>query len=289
MSLDHNIRLALNLLIPKIKAQRQRSSQPVILGITGLQGSGKSTWADRIVSLLTSEHELHTITISLDDLYNTHEDLVALRSTNTLYRTRGQPGTHDVALAAKFFKDLKEYTGEDGSSLQIPSFDKSRFNGEGDRAPEYEWPTINKKPDVVVLEGWCLGFRPLSPSEVEARRQTSSLLKQHRTEHLQEVNQNLAKYCEVFMGPQHFDFLIHIDTEDLQNVYTWRLQQEHALIRAKGSGMADAEVSAFIDLYMPGYLLYLDGLREGLFGEEKEKQVRIVLDKGREVVKVNLL
>ena len=66
-SLDANIRRALDVLLPKIKQQREKSSKPIVLGITGLQGSGKSTWAARIVEILTSEHQLQTITVSLDD------------------------------------------------------------------------------------------------------------------------------------------------------------------------------------------------------------------------------
>jgi D-glycerate 3-kinase len=29
----------------------------------------------------------------------------------------------------------------------------------------------------------------------------------------------------MFMGPQHFDYLVHLDTDDLVNVYEWRIQQ----------------------------------------------------------------
>ncbi|KAF2801221.1 P-loop containing nucleoside triphosphate hydrolase protein [Melanomma pulvis-pyrius CBS 109.77] len=292
MSLETNIRGVLDLLVPKIEACRKESSHPIVLGITGLQGSGKSTWASKIVSLLTTEHNLNTITISLDDVYKTHDDLIAQRDKdpeNMLYRTRGQPGTHDEALAGKFFQHLRDYTGE--GELRIPSFDKSKFNGEGDRAPEDEWPIITTKPDVVVFEGWCVGFQPLSKPEIEAkyqdaRKRTHVTLADHQVSHLEEVNENLKRYCETFMGPRHFDFMIHIDTEDLRNVYHWRLQQEHALIKAKGTGMTDAAVTAFVKGYMPGYELYLDGLRERFFGEGEGRQVRVVLDRERKVEKV---
>jgi D-glycerate 3-kinase len=294
MSLEANIRRVLDILIPKIEARRKESSKPIILGITGLQGSGKSTWATSIVSLLTTEHNLNAITISLDDVYKTHDDLIAQRDKdpeNKLYRTRGQPGTHDEGLAGRFFQDLREYTGE--RELKIPSFDKSKFNGEGDRAPESEWPIITSKPDVVVFEGWCVGFQPLSESQVEikhqdARTHTRETLIDHRVYHLLEINENLKRYCEKFMGPHHFDFMIHIDTEDLGNVYHWRLQQEHKMIEKKGTGMSDEAVVKFVMGYMPGYELYLDGLREGFFGLEG-KQVRVVLNKERGVEKVEVI
>jgi D-glycerate 3-kinase len=295
-SLESNIRRALDVLLPKIKAHHNESSEPIILGITGLQGSGKSTWASKIVEILSSENDLHTITISLDDLYKTHDDLIAQRDSdpsNKLYRTRGQPGTHDEQLGSKFFADLKAYRGE--GSLKIPSFDKSRFNGEGDRAPESDWPTITRKPDVVVFEGWCVGFQPLSDAAIEEKYALARDGKlpvntpaQHQLAHLLEVNANLRRYCDAFMGPQHFDFFIHIDTDDLRNVYAWRLQQEHKMLEAKGSGMSDDQVRAFVDGYMPSYEVYLEKLRGGLFGE-KGRMLRVVLDRERRVEKVEEL
>jgi D-glycerate 3-kinase len=292
-TLDANIRQALDKLLPKIQEQHQRSSKPIILGITGLQGSGKSTWASKIVEILTSEYDLNTIALSLDDLYKTHTDLVAQREqdvNNKLYRTRGQPGTHDEQLAANFFQEMREYRGESG--LKIPSFDKSRFNGEGDRAPESEWPKISQKPDVVIFEGWCIGFQPLPVSAVEEKH-AQALAQElpvntpanHQVSHLMQVNDNLKRYCNAFMGPQHFDFFVHIDTDDLRNVYTWRLQQEHKMLETKGSGMSDEQVMAFVDGYMPSYELYLDTLRQGFF-EDKGRMVRVILDKGRYLEKI---
>lgn len=295
-TLDSNIRRVLDKLLPKIQSQRKSSSKPVLIGITGLQGSGKSTWASRIVQILSEEHHLNTIAISLDDLYKTHDDLVSQRDKdpeNKLYRTRGQPGTHDEQLAARFFTELREYTG--AGSLKIPSFDKSQYNGEGDRVPETNWPTISSKPDVVVFEGWCIGFRPLPSPSIQEKHSLALSGKlpintpaNHQLAHLLDINDHLKRYCDAFMGPQHFDFFIHIDTEDLRNVYTWRLEQEHKMIQVKGSGMSDEQVRAFVDGYMPSYEMYLDGLRDGFF-EDRGRMVRVVLDRERGVEKLEEL
>ncbi|CAI6338637.1 unnamed protein product [Periconia digitata] len=295
--LETNIRNVLSTLAPKLQAFRQPSSRPIILGITGLQGSGKSTWASVVVKLLTTEYNLSAITVSLDDFYKTHDDLIARRKQdpdNKLYRTRGQPGTHDEKLAARFFHDLEAFGG--GGEVRIPSFDKSMFNGEGDRATQENWPIIRQKPDVVVFEGWCVGFRPLSTEAVHEKHQSALASKlpintpaKHKVDHLLDVNECLQRYCEAFMGPKHFDFMIHIDTDDLRNVYKWRLEQEHKLIAAKGTGMSDEQVAAFIDNYMPGYELYLDELRRGFFDERNGNQMRVLLDVERAVKKVEEL
>ena len=295
-TLDSNIRRALDILLPKIKKQRESSPKPIVLGITGLQGAGKSTWASKIVEILTAEHQLYTITVSLDDFYKTHDGLVSQRDQdleNRLYRVRGQPGTHDEQLAARFFAELEAYSGE--GELKIPSFDKSQFNGEGDRSPVSAWHSVSRKPDVVVFEGWCVGFQPLSASAVQEKHSLALAGKlpintpaQHQLSHLLEVNENLKRYCDAFMGPQHFDFFVHIDTSDLHNVYVWRLEQEHKMIASRGSGMSDEQVKAFIDGYMPSYEIYLDTLRQGLF-QEKGRMVRVVLDRQRNVERVEEL
>lgn len=301
-SIESNIQRTLDILVPKFQDHKLVSTQPTILGITGLQGSGKSTWAAGIVNLLSAHYNLRAITISLDDLYKTHDDLIAQRDkdlANKLYRTRGQPGTHDEQLAQQFFKNLRDWDGV--SELKIPSFDKSRFNGEGDRAPQSEWPSVQGKVDVVVFEGWCVGFQSLPEPEVQKKYEnakankvgdeleSTNTLADHQLEHLQEVNHSLKRYNNTFMGPQHFDFMIHIDTDDLRNVYRWRLQQEHALIKSKGSGMNDEAVVAFVKGYMPGYELYLDGLRAGFFRSKSKRQVRVVLDRERNVEKVEII
>jgi D-glycerate 3-kinase len=295
--LEANVRQVLKALLPKIQSLHESSDRPTILGITGLQGSGKSTWASIIVRLLASEHNLRSVTISLDDLYLDHDGLLARREKdpeNNLYRTRGQPGTHDEQLAAQFFEELKKYNGS--GELKVPRFDKSKFNGEGDRTPKTYWPSTNTKPNIVVFEGWCIGFQPLPSCIVEEKYHLArsgqlplNTLANHKLEHLLEVNAALKRYCDAFLGPQHFDFLIHIDTDDLRNVYKWRLEQEHKLIAVNGMGMKDDEVEAFINGYMPGYELYLDRLRTGFFDEKPGAQIRVILDTNRRVKKVEEL
>ncbi|EUC29173.1 hypothetical protein COCCADRAFT_29709 [Bipolaris zeicola 26-R-13] len=299
-NLEQNIRKALETLLPRIQKQHAESPDtPIILGITGLQGSGKSTWASTLVKLLSEDHGLYSITVSLDDFYKTHTELLERRNqdpANKLYRTRGQPGTHDEALAQSFFQELKNWSATDGNKhLAIPSFDKSRFNGEGDRAPEHSWPRITRKPAVVIFEGWCLGFTPVSPSFIQQKHALALQDKlavntpaQHQVSHLLEVNECLKRYCDTFMGPSHFHYFVHIDTEDLGNVYKWRLEQEHRLIEERGEGMEDQRVREFIDGYMPSYEIYLEQLRKGLF-EERGRMVRVVLDEGRGVERVEVL
>ncbi|KAI0976402.1 P-loop containing nucleoside triphosphate hydrolase protein [Xylaria arbuscula] len=289
--------------LPRIEAHRTQirdkngTRAPFVLGLSGLQGSGKSTWAASLAQALNECHHYKTVILSLDDLYLPHADLVRLREsnpTNRLYRNRGQPGTHDEVLARQFFDSL--YSGKD---VALPSFDKSRFNGEGDRVPESEWEIVPADPplDVIIFEGWCVGFSSLSEGDLKAKwsiaRDSGSdtVLGTHPFEHIKLLNENLQRYNQSFMGPRHFDHLIHLDTNQLANVYRWRIQQEQALRATKGMGQTDEEVIAFIQAYMPAYELYLKRLQKEAFVEKRgadalPTQTKILLGEDREIISI---
>ncbi|KAJ5793206.1 uncharacterized protein N7503_009184 [Penicillium pulvis] len=289
-------------IIPHIKQHITKQStcptkSPFVLALTGLQGSGKSTWTDALASTLGNKHNYKTINLSLDDLYLDHDDLTKLRETNPsnkLLQARGQPGTHDTTLSVSFFRSLI-----DSKEISIPSFDKSLFNGEGGRAPSPQWETrATRDIDIVLFEGWCVGFQPLAEEKVQLRWEEAGeatsgpayptdTLKEHAVEHLLGMNKSLRQYCELFMGPKHFNYLLHLDTDDLVNVYGWRMEQERALRQYKSAGMTDDEVLKFVRGYMPAYELYLNQLRKGLFaGIEGKGQLCVVLDQGRKIIAI---
>ena len=70
-------------------------SAPFFIGINGVQGVGKSTLVSLLLSTLHNDCNLVTEIISLDDLYLTHADQVALAEanpSNPLIQHRGEPG-----------------------------------------------------------------------------------------------------------------------------------------------------------------------------------------------------
>ena len=96
------------------------------------------------------------------------------------------------------------------------------------------------------------------------------------------VNAALRKYDEI---TNQLDALIHIDTADPKLVYDWRLEQEQALRKSKGTGMTDDQLVTFIDGYYPSYELYTDGLRNGVM-KRPAQQLRIVVGKDRMVQEI---
>lgn len=299
---DSAIRSVLDLLLPKLERRlAARGSSPLIIGLSGLQGSGKSTWANTL-SLALQRHHLKVVNVSIDDFYHNHETLVMLREKNpgnTQMRTRGPPGTHDEELASAFFSDLQA-----GKDVKVPAYDKSKFGGEGDRFPPDSWKNVSTDPpiDVVIFEGWCVGFRALQSREVEERWRRSrdeasedlmngQMLGRLALEHARTVNQNLRVYNNTFMKPDMFDFFVHLDTDNLRNVYQWRIDQEHKLIEAKGEGMSDQDVVEFVSGYMPSYELYLNKLNKEPVSKAGDGSchIRVLLDVDRRVLSIKTL
>lgn len=127
-------------------------------------------WARQVTALETTlsgaPHNLPTLTLSIDDFYlpyTAQRELAQSHPLNPLVQHRGQPSTHDLPLASSVFRQLR-VGGED---VRIPAYDKSAHDGKGDREPEKDWRVVNRRGlanqvGVVIFEGWCVGFRPLS-------------------------------------------------------------------------------------------------------------------------------
>jgi len=185
-----------------------------------------------------------------------------------------------MALARDFFAALLNH-----SPTRVPQYDKSLHSGQGDRLPASEWPEVNApgqpKVQVVIFEGWCVGFRSLAPIEVAAKYNgPSRTLKRHELAHLQFVNSKLEEYDAI---TNLFDAFIHIDAESIEWVYDWRLEQEVMLRRQRGAGMTDEQVMSFVDAYYPAYELFTEKLRGGLFSDKLRCQLRLVVGKDRRV------
>ncbi|EPE06046.1 uridine cytidine [Ophiostoma piceae UAMH 11346] len=288
--------------LEKYRAEQARndpsSPRPFVVGINGVQGVGKTTLVRTLYETLQDRQGLETLVVSIDDFYLTHADQAALAAAhpdNALVQVRGEPGTHDTPLLAQFFDAVCA-----GEPAHVPEYDKAAFAGQGDRvAPTAGNPgRLVNGPDgqppplqVVIVEGWCVAFKSITPAEVERKWQESassepsklaSKLHTHKLEHLLLVNERLQAYDAALTS--RLDALIHLDAEHTPYVYDWRREQEAALRYARGTGMTDEQVERFVDAYYPAYELFADGVRLGIFPEDKpDRQLRLIISKDRRV------
>lgn len=132
--------------------QCRHAKRPLLVGVNGAQGSGKSTFCYFLSRILADTAGLNVVTLSIDDVYLTRSDRDSLgERIHTLCRIRGVPGTHDLELTNRTFDQLLK--AQAGDTIPIPRFDKAC----DDRCPESAWDTAEGPIDLVLFEGWCVG------------------------------------------------------------------------------------------------------------------------------------
>ncbi|KAK6005385.1 hypothetical protein QM012_008164 [Aureobasidium pullulans] len=123
-------------ILDQIRAHKQGLNfSPFFLGLNGIQGAGKTTLyqVSTLYKILTAPpYNLPTVVLSIDDLYLPHslqKSLAESQPDNPLIQHRGQPSTHDILLGKEVISQLASRKPD----VRIPCFDKSPYNGQGDR------------------------------------------------------------------------------------------------------------------------------------------------------------
>ncbi|KAI9143015.1 P-loop containing nucleoside triphosphate hydrolase protein, partial [Paraphysoderma sedebokerense] len=245
-------------------------SRPLVVGISAIQGGGKTTLTRNLISHFQSL-SLRVIALSIDDFYLPSAQQQSLKSQNPqnkLLELRGNPGTHDTALCRTVLEELitqhTRWCQNSQQSLptvvQIPQYDKSLNNGLGDRLKD----SLSVAPpfDIILLEGWMLGFKPVPLDQLSSlysnSGMTSNVFRRHSIADLQCIMRNLESFVTDIYPL--LDSFIHMSVQDLNVVYQWRLEQEQQLIAEKGVGMNDEQTQHFVDRFMPLYELCLPRL-----------------------------
>ena len=223
---------------------------PPLIAISGLQGTGKSTFAQTLTLLLSEHHQLRVANLSLDDFYLTRQQRVQLADTvHPLFITRGVPGTHDISMLQSKIEQLI-HAGDDCVTT-IPVFDKAL----DDRLPESDFRVVKGKVDLIFLEGWCLGAPSEHHSSVKSA--VNSLEEEEDPEGIwrRTINSRLSTdYRNLF---SNFDYMILLLAPCFESVYQWRLLQEQKLAAQSTTSRADprnklmdeAQLKRFIQHY----------------------------------------
>lgn len=213
-----------------------------MLGLCGAQGSGKSTLAAQLAASGRDEG-LTIVSLSLDDLYLTRAEREALaRDIHPLLRTRGVPGTHDVALGLRLFDELDR-----GRPALLPRFDKAT----DDRCPQTQWEAAPEATDLLIFEGWCVGARPQPDAMLADPINSLEREEDAQGAWRRFVNDGLAgDYQQLFA---RIDLLVLLAAPSFDVVQGWRIEQERELratsSEPKSRAMSDGEIARFIQHY----------------------------------------
>ena len=257
-----------------IENKYKKKGETLILGFSGGQGSGKTTVTGILKIILKKFFKRRIHVSSIDNFYKTLEDRNKISNKiHPLLKTRGVPGTHDINLVKNFFNIIRK---KKFKKIKLPKFEKAMDN----RLEKKYWFNIKQKPEIVILEGWCVGARPQSNSLIKT---PINILEKYEDKDLKwrkYVNEKLKKeYKKLFVMIDH---LIFMKIPNFKMVFKWRLLQEKKLKKKSYSNkkiMSYNEIKRFIMFYQRITLQMMKDL-------SKSASVLMLLKKNHDIRKI---
>jgi D-glycerate 3-kinase len=156
------------------------------------------------------------------------------------------------------------------TTVVVPRYDKALYGGRGDREPDLaKWTHVQTPVDVVLFEGWMLGFSAIEQSQAEAMDAAGPA---PVVPPLFPSAIDMTGYAEVnrILGGdayqdlhRQFDSWVVLGLSNVDHVFEWRCDAE----QAQGNGLSESDVRDFVARFMPSYRACLDGLyRDGPVG-----------------------
>ncbi|MDJ0556327.1 MAG: glycerate kinase [Microcoleaceae cyanobacterium MO_207.B10] len=224
----------------KLAKECQQLNLPLIYGILGSQGTGKTTLA-KILILIIAKLGYNAITISLDDIYKTYAERQLLQKQDSRLIWRGPPGTHDISLGVEVLDKLRQSGDKlSGYLISIPRFNKSLFNGAGDRIK----PDQVSNVDIILFEGWFVGVRPINDTIFD--NPPLPIITEADRKFARDMNLKLTEYLPLW---ERLDRLMVLYPTDYRFSKQWRQQAEQEMISSGKSGMKDNEVEQFVEYF----------------------------------------
>lgn len=257
-----------------------KTDQPLVVGVNGAQGSGKTTLCKILASLLSENFDKRVVVLSIDDFYLSRNQRKQLaEKVHPLFITRGVPGTHDVSLTISILEQLRQ---NQQGELLVPVFDKAV----DDQLPKTQWKKIQLPVDIILFEGWCVGavaeddaslIRPMNKLEAEEDKQV--VWRQY-------VNDQLAhQYKQLF---SMLDVLFMLQVPTFEKVFEWRLLQEKKL-RAKIAASTEADNRIMSENDIRRFIMHFERItRNALTSLPKIADIVMKLDDQHHVCKVSI-
>ena len=227
-------------------AKKVDKKESYIVGLSGGQGSGKTTISSIISIILRKYFKLNVFTISIDDFYKTRKERFSLsKKIHPSLMTRGVPGTHDINMMLDFFKRLKR---KEFRSLKLPKFNKAIDN----RYNKKLWYSLKKRPDIIIFEGWCVGAKAEKNNTLKKSINSFEKFRDKKLIWRRYVNKQLqSKYKQLY---DQLNCLLYIKSNNFNLLRNWRIKQENKLrLKNKRSNsnkiMSNKEVINFMNTY----------------------------------------
>ena len=227
-------------------AKKVNKKNPLMIGLAGGQGSGKTTISSILTLILQRYFKLNVFKVSIDDFYKTRKDRKLLsKNKHPLLMIRGVPGTHDIDLMLKFFKKVKS---KNYNNLSVPKFNKAI----DDRCKKNLWYKLKSKPDVVIFEGWCVGAKSQTTKQLKKPINSLERVYDQGIKWRSHVNNQLkTKYKTLF---KQLDGLLYLKAKNFNILKNWRIKQERKLsLQTKNKKnlriMSSEDVTNFMQTY----------------------------------------
>ena len=205
--------------------KKRKDKKTLLVGLAGGQGTGKTTISTLLKMVLIKYFKLQVFKISIDDFYKTRKERILLsRNKHPLLLTRGVPGTHDIQFMINLFRKVKKNS----------------------------WFKLKKKPDILILEGWCVGAKPENSKSLNKPINVLEKNADKKKIWRSYVNNQLkSKYSKLF---DQLDSLLYLKAKNFKLLKRWRLKQEKKLKMKSGTKknskiMNEREVETFMMTY----------------------------------------
>ncbi len=222
--------LALPLLSQAYKLNIESNDRKII-GISALPGTGKTTLGKWLESI-SLKLKFKISVISIDDFYLPSEEMALAIRNNPWNVSRGFPGSHSIDLMKE-----KLLRWKNDGQLNVPVFDKSLRKGLGDRS---HWK--EETPDLLIIEGWFLGVKPLS-IDLDSSEIFSPPLSPYESSYRDNIQNNLNNYLDIW---NMIDEIWHLKPLKFEYMNKWKSNQEKSMFVKTGSCLKDKKLNDFI-------------------------------------------
>ena len=207
------------------------SPERKIIGISALPGTGKTTLGKWLESI-SYKFNFKISVISIDDFYLPSDEMELAIKNNPWNVSRGFPGSHSVDLMKDKLLEWKV-----NGKLNVPVFDKSLRSGLGDRA---YWR--QESPDVLIIEGWFLGVKPLS-IDSKISEEILPPLSSYESSYRVNIQKNLEQYLDIW---NLIDQIWHLKPLKFEYMNLWKSNQEKKMLIKRGSALKDTKLYNFL-------------------------------------------